>query len=67
MPAVRTYRKVVPDDRVLFEKFLEALRESQLATGVKAREAKAGDQDCHVTTERLTAGLRLNATSSRLG
>jgi hypothetical protein len=67
MPAARAYREVVPNDSVLFEEVLEALRESQLATAIEAREAQARDQDCHVTTERLTASSELNATSTRFG
>src|SRR5262245_3899777 len=55
MPAARAYREVVPNYGVLFEKVLQSLRESQLATAVKAREAQARDQDSHATTERLTA------------
>jgi hypothetical protein len=66
MPAVRAYREVVPNDSVLFEEVLEALRESQLATAVEAREAEARDQDCHVATERLTASSELNATATGL-
>jgi hypothetical protein len=49
MPAARAYREVVPNDSVLFEEVLEALRESQLAAGVEAREAQARDQYCHAT------------------
>jgi hypothetical protein len=67
MPVARTHRKVVPDDSVLFEEVLEALRESQLAAGVEAREAQAGNQDCHVTAARLTASSELNVTSTRFG
>src|SRR5262245_43839193 len=55
MPTARTYGQIVPNDSVLFEEVLEALRESELATAVKARKAQARDQGCHVTTERLTA------------
>src|SRR5579872_1171762 len=47
MPTARTYRQIVPNDSVLFEKVLEALREPQLTAGVEAREAKARDQYCH--------------------
>jgi hypothetical protein len=64
MPSASAYREVVPNDSVLFEEVLEALRESQLATAVEAREAQARDQDCHVATERLTANSELNATST---
>jgi len=39
MPTVRAYREIVPNDSVLFEEVLEALREPQLAAGVEAREA----------------------------
>src|SRR5262245_30880185 len=39
MPTARAYREIVPNDSVLFEKVLEALRKSQLATAVEAREA----------------------------
>jgi hypothetical protein len=49
MPAARAYRDVMPNDSVLFEEVLEALRESQLAAGVEAREAQARDQYCHAT------------------
>ena len=66
MPAARAYRKVVPNVSVLFEEVLEALRESQLASAVEAREAQARDQGCQVTTERLTASSELNATSTGL-
>jgi hypothetical protein len=58
MPALRAYREVVPNDSVLFEEVLEALRESQLASAVEAREAQARNQDCHVTTERLRKRIR---------
>ena len=58
MSAAGAYRKVVPNDRVLFEEVLEALRESQLTTAVEARIAQARDQDCHVTTERLDSQFR---------
>jgi hypothetical protein len=66
MPAERAYREVVPNDSVLFEEVLEALRESQLAAAVEAREAQARNQDCHVTTG-LTASseLKCNATALR--
>src|SRR5689334_20870347 len=64
MTVARTYREVVPNDRVLFEEVLEAFREPQLAAGVEARVAQARDQDRHVTTERLTASSELNATST---
>jgi hypothetical protein len=67
MPTARAYWEVVPNDSVLFEEFLEALRKSQLATAVKAREAQAGDQDCHLTFKRLTASSELNATSTCFG
>src|SRR4029079_10061562 len=67
MPVARAYREIVPNHRVLIEEVLEALCESHFATGVEAREAKAGDQNCHVMAERLTASLGLNETSSRLG
>jgi hypothetical protein len=67
MPTARAYREIVPNDGVLFEEVLEALREAQFATAVEAREAQARDQDCHVTTERLTASSELNATSTRFG
>ena len=66
MPTARAYREIVPNDSVLFEEVLEALREPQLDAGVEAREAQARDQDCHVTTERLTASSELNATSTGL-
>jgi len=49
MPTARAYREIVPNDSVLFEEVLEALRESQLAAGVEAREAQARDQYCHAT------------------
>src|SRR6516162_1174762 len=55
MPTAGAYREIVPNDSVLFEEVLEAPREPQLAVGVEAREAQARNQDCHVTTERLTA------------
>jgi hypothetical protein len=64
MPAVRAYREVVPNDSVLFEEVLEPLRESQFATAVKARETQAGDQNCHVTADRLTRS-EPDATSTR--
>jgi len=65
MPTSRPYREVVPNDSVLFEEVLEALRESQLATAIEARVAQARDQDCHGTTERLTTSSEL--TSTRIG
>jgi len=49
MPTARTYREIVPNDSVLFEEVLEALREPQLAARVEAREAQARDQYCHAT------------------
>jgi hypothetical protein len=49
MPAVRAYREIVPNDSVLFQEVLEALREPQLSAGVEAREAQARDQYCHAT------------------
>src|SRR5262249_27573231 len=67
MPALRAYREVVPNDSVLFEEVLEALRESQLAAAVEAREAQARDQDCHLTTERLTANSELKCNAPRCG
>jgi hypothetical protein len=50
MPTASTYREIMPNDSVLFEEVLEALREPQLAAGVEAREAQARDQYCHATT-----------------
>ncbi len=47
MPTARAYREIVPNDSVLFEEVLEALREPQLAAGVEASEAQARDQYCH--------------------
>src|SRR5277367_6644714 len=67
MPGARAYREVMPNDSILFEKVLKALRESQLATAVEARVAQARDQDCHATTERLTISSELNATPTRVG
>src|SRR5262249_41356027 len=64
MPTARTYREIVPNDGVLFEEVLEALRESQLAARVEAREAQAGDQYGHTTPvdgqlARVTSGHTL--------
>ena len=53
MPAARAHREIVPNDSVLFEEVLEALREPQLAAGVEAREAQARDQDCHATDREV--------------
>jgi hypothetical protein len=41
MPTARAYREIVPNDSVLFEEVLEALREPQLAARVEASEAQA--------------------------
>jgi hypothetical protein len=49
MQTARAYREIVPNDSVLFEEVLEALREPQLSPGVEAREAQARDQYCHAT------------------
>src|SRR6516225_11784740 len=49
MPIARAYREIMPNDSVLFEEVLEALREPQLAARVEAREAQARDQYCHAT------------------
>jgi hypothetical protein len=65
MPTARAYREIVPNDSVLFEEVLEALREPQLAARVEASEAQARDQYCHAppltanSPARAAAGLRL--------
>jgi hypothetical protein len=61
MPAARADREIVPNDGVLFEEVLEALRETQFAASVETREAQARDQDGHATPvdsqlARVTSG-----------
>src|SRR6185312_8940594 len=65
MPAARADREIVPNDSVLFEEVLEALRKAQLAACVEAREAEAGDQCRHVASERLKPTRSL--ASARFG
>jgi hypothetical protein len=62
MPTARAYREIVPNDSVLFEEVLEALREPQLASGVEAREAQARDQYCHATPLTANSLARPAAT-----
>ena len=62
MPAARAYRDVMPNDSVLFEEVLEALREPQLAVGVEPREAQARDQYCDATPLTANSPARPAAT-----